>query len=171
MTVKLFVAALREAIVEEQVPVLESAGRKLSTCDGFPWSRPIYKANRTVFNLAAVDNEFEKTFAKFLDNASDVVRFAKLPSRFNFTIPYTDAAANLRHYEPDFVAVTQDGVHHLIETKGLEDVNVAHKERAARLWCENASMLTGVEWLYKKIPQKEFEKLQPNDFEDLIAIF
>jgi type III restriction enzyme len=170
VTVKAFVAALREMIVEEQVPVLEQPGRNLSTTEGFPWSRPTLPAVKTVFNLVAADNEFEKAFARFADKAPDVARFAKLPERFGFTIPYTDSAANLRYYEPDFVAVTSDGVHHLIETKGREDVDVAHKDRAAQLWCENASILTGTEWVYNKIPQKEFEKLQPADFEDLIAL-
>lgn len=170
VTVKAFVAALREKITEEQTPVLENEGRKLSTCPGFPWSRPTYPADKTVFNLVPADNEFEKTFAKFLDKAAGVVRFAKLPRSFNFSIPYTDSVANLRYYEPDFVAVTTDGTHHLIETKGLEDVNVQYKDRAANLWCENASMLTGTEWLYKIVKQKEFEKLQPNDFEDLVAL-
>lgn len=98
------------------------------------------------------------------------IRFAKLPERFGFTISYTDAAANLRYYEPDFVAVTSDGIHHLIETKGREDIDVKHKDRAAALWCENATLLTGITWQYKKVLQKEFEKLQPNDFEDLIAL-
>jgi len=118
----------------------------------------------------AADNQFEKAFADFLEKAPDVVRFAKLPERFGFTIAYTDSAANLRYYEPDFTAVTRDGIHHLIETKGREDVDVAHKDRAARLWCENASLLTGTEWQFKKIMQKEFETLHPDDFEDLIAL-
>jgi len=170
VTVKIFVAALREAVVEEQTPVLEHAGRELSTTDGFPWSRPTLPATKTVFNLVAADNEFEKTFADYLDKAPDVLRFAKLPERFNFTIPYTDSSANLRYYEPDFVAITSDGVHHLIETKGREDIDVKHKDRAAQLWCENAAILTGTEWVYRKVLQKEFEKLQPTDFEDLIAL-
>jgi type III restriction enzyme len=76
----------------------------------------------------------------------------------------------LRYYEPDFVAVTADGVHHLIETKGQEDVDVSHKDRAARLWCENATLLTENEWQYIKVPQKEFESLRPDEFEDLIAL-
>ena len=170
VTVKVFVAALREAVVEEQTPILEHAGRHLSTAPGFPWSRPTLAAAKTIFNLVAADNEFEKTFALFLEKADDVARFAKLPERFNFTIPYTDAAANLRYYEPDFVAVTADGAHHLIETKGREDIDVKHKDRAARLWCENATRLTGMEWVYRKVLQREFEKLQPSDFEDLIAL-
>ena len=44
------------------------------------------------------------------------------------------------------------------------------KDRAALLWCENATLLTGTEWLYKKVMQKEFEKLRPDEFEDLIAL-
>lgn len=170
VTVKTFVAALREAVVEEQTPVLEQAGRPLSQTPGFPWSRPTLAASKTVFNLVAADNEYEKAFAKFLENAPDVVRFAKMPEQFNFTIPYTDSVANLRYYEPDFVAVTQDGVHHLIETKGREDVDVKHKDRAAQLWCENATILTGTEWVYKKVLQKEFEQLRPDEFDDLIAL-
>jgi len=170
VTIKLFVSALREKIVETLTPVLESDGRNLSTCDGFPWSRPTLAAQKTVFNLVAADNQFEKSFALFLEKAVDVVRFAKLPPKFNFTIPYTDSVANLRYYEPDFVAVTKDGVHQLIETKGREDVDVKHKDRAAQLWCENATMLTGTTWEYQKVMQKEFEKLQPVDFDDLIAL-
>jgi type III restriction enzyme len=127
-------------------------------------------AAKTVFNLVAADNEFEKAFALFLDKAPDVARFSKLPERFAFSIAYTDSVANLRYYEPDFVVVTADGVHHLIETKGREDIDVKHKDRAAQLWCENASILTATEWVYQKVPQKEFEKLQPADFEDLIAL-
>ncbi len=170
ITLKAFVGALREAVVQEQTPILEQAGRKLSSTEGFPWSRPTLAAAKTVFNRVAADNEYEKDFARFLEKAPDVVRFAKLPERFNFVIPYTDSVANLRYYEPDFVAVTSDGLHHLIETKGREDVDVKNKDRAARLWCENATILTGTEWVYKIIRQKEFEQLHPNDFEDLIAL-
>lgn len=170
VTVKAFVNVLREAIVEEKVPVLEGEGRPLSTCEGFPWSRPTLEAAKTVFNLVPADNEFEKSFAQFLEKAPDVARFAKLPERFGFVITYTDAVANLRYYEPDFVAVTEDGAHNLIETKGREDIDVAHKDLAANLWCENATRLTGVEWQYKKVLQKEFEKLRPDEFSDLIAL-
>jgi len=31
----------------------------------------------------------------------------------------------------------------IVETKGQEDVNVANKDRAAAIWCDNASTLTG----------------------------
>lgn len=170
VTVKAFTALLREMVVQELTPVLENAGRPLSTCEPFPWSRDTFEASKTVFNLATGENQFELAFARFLQKAPDVLRFARLPEQFGFTIPYTDSVANLRYYEPDFVAVTEDGIHHLIETKGREDVDVAFKDRAAELWCENATLLTGVTWEYLKVPQKEFEKLSPDEFSDLVAL-
>jgi type III restriction enzyme len=170
VTIKAFVAALREAVVEELTPELSGAARGLAETDPFPWSRPIAAAGKTIFNLVAADNEFEKTFALFLERAPDVARFAKLPERFGFAIPYTDSAASLRYYEPDFVAVTRDGVHHLIETKGREDIDVRHKDRAAQLWCENATLLTGTPWEYVIVHQREFEQLRPDEFSDLIAL-
>lgn len=170
VTVKAFTALLREVVVQELTPMLENAGRPLSDCPPFPWSRETLEASKTIFNLAAADNQFELAFAKFLQKAPDVERFAKLPEQFGFTIPYTDSVANLRYYEPDFVAVTQDGICHLIETKGREDVDVSFKDRAAVLWCENATFLTDVAWEYIKVPQKEFEKLRPDEFSDLVAL-
>ncbi len=139
----------------------------LSECEPFPWSRPAYEARKSVFNVVPCDNLFEREFARFLDSVPDVAAFAKLPEAFGFSIEYTDNRANLRYYYPDFVVRAEDGGMWLVETKGTETVEVAHKDRAATLWCENATMLTGGEWRYLKVPQKEFGKLQPSEFLDL----
>jgi type III restriction enzyme len=170
VTVKTFVQELRKLVVEELEPQLLDAGRRLSETRKFPWSRETVAAPKCVFNLVPCDNKFEKEFAKFLQHAEDVDRFAKLPEQFRFTIEYTDAVANLRYYEPDFVAVVEDGTHYLIETKGQEDVNVAHKDRAALLWCENATLLTGKTWAYLKVRQTEYNSLQPTRFSDLLVL-
>ena len=167
ITVQTFAKALRPLVVEEMTPQLLSEGRKLSETPPFPYSRQTLPANKTVFNLVAAGNEFELNFAKFLEDAPDVDRFAKLPEQFGFAVEYTDSKNNLRYYEPDFVAVTIEGSHYLVETKGREDVDVANKDRAAILWCENATRLTGTNWEYVKVPQKEFEQLQPDEFRDL----
>jgi hypothetical protein len=108
--------------------------------------------------------QLEKEFARFLEAADDVERFAKLPERFGFVIEYLDPSGNLRFYEPDFVVVTMDGASYLVETKGMEDVNVASKDRAAQLWCENATLLTGKPWGYLKVQEKEYKQLQPSLF-------
>jgi type III restriction enzyme len=168
VTIDLFVKALRALVVEEQEPRL-TAARPLSETPPFPFSKPVFAASKTVFNLVACGNDFETRFARFLQDAPDVEAFAKLPSQFGFAIEYTDSAASLRFYEPDFVVRLGGGGLRLVETKGREDTDVAHKDRAARLWCENASGLTGHEWQYLKVPQAGFDKLQPAAFADLAA--
>ncbi|MDE2820542.1 MAG: hypothetical protein OXT05_18545 [Chloroflexota bacterium] len=110
------------------------------------------------------------TFARFLDNASDVRRFGKLPLQFGFSIPYTDTRGNLRHYYPDFVVVDDNGVSYLVETKGLEDVEVANKDRSATIWAEQATALTGQEWRYVKVLQIDFQKQAPATFADCVHL-
>jgi type III restriction enzyme len=169
VTVKTFVEALRRLVVEELEPHLLNVGRKLSETEPFPYSRLTLDARKTVFNLVPCDNDFEKRFARFLDGASDVTAFAKLPEPFGFVIEYTDSVSNLRYYEPDFVVVLSSGTQYLVETKGREDVDVAYKDGAAQIWCENATLLTSTHWEYIKVPQKEFDKLEPTQFSDLLV--
>lgn len=171
ITITTFAKALRGLVIEELTPQLQHEGRKLSETTPFPYSRPtLANASRCLFNLVPCDNEFERKFAKFLQDAKDLRAFSKLPSQFGFALEYTDSATNLRYYEPDFVAVQEDGTHWLIETKGQVNVDVAHKNQAATLWCENATMLTGTAWQYIIVHQGDFEQLQPDAFSDLYAL-
>jgi type III restriction enzyme len=165
--VQTFVKALRAIIIDELIPEIAGPPRKLSETEPFAFSRPTYQASKCVFNRVPCDNEFELEFSKFLQAAKEVTKFSKLPSRFGFSIEYTDSAANLRYYEPDFVAVLENGERYLIETKGREDPDVPHKDRAAKLWCEYATELTQIPWKYLKIPQQDFTRLEPNEFSDL----
>lgn len=168
--VGVFRKELAALTIEEQTPQLLEPARMLSTCVPFPWSRPVWEGRKCVFNLVACDNDFERDFAKFLDNAPDVRAFSKLPQAFGFAIEYTDAAMNLRSYYPDFVAVDDGGSYSILETKGQETPDVARKDAAASLWCENATKLTTSTWKYAKIPQKEFELLHPSRFTELAAL-
>ena len=61
----------------------------------------------------------------------------------------------------------KDGRFVIVETKGQENVDVAFKDRAATIWAENATLLTGASWSYIKVPQSGFEALQPDLFDDL----
>ena len=168
--VDVFKKALQALTIEEQTPQLLEPARMLTSCQPFPWSRPVWEGEKCIFNLVPCENDFERDFAKFLDNAADVSAFAKLPRAFGFTIEYTDTAMNLRNYEPDFVALDKSGKYWLLETKGMEDVDVLRKDVAAARWCENASQLTGKQWKYIKVPQKEFVALQPTRLANLAAI-
>ena len=158
--VDVFKKALLELTIEELTPQLLEPARMLSSCQPFPWSRPVWEGKKCVFNLVPCDNDFEREFAKFLDHAEHVMAFAKLPQAFGFAIEYIDAGKNLKSYYPDFVSVDYQGAHCLLETKGQETAEVARKDAAASQWCENATKLTGTSWNYLKVPQKEFEALQ-----------
>jgi len=164
---EIFKKALMHKTIEEQEPTLRTPARWLSSIAPIPWSRQVYEARKCVFNLVPCGNAFEKAFAKFLDNADDVRAFSKLPESFGFAIEYTDAAMNLRNYYPDFVAIDSNGVHWLLETKGQQTEDVSHKDHAATMWCENATVLTSTKWRYLKVMQKVFENLRPELLEDL----
>lgn len=68
------------------------------------------------------------------------------------------------------MVLTNDGTNHIVETNGLEDVNVANKDRAAQLWCENTSRLTGKPWDYVNVLQTEYNNLQATLFSDLLVL-
>lgn len=168
--VQTFKKELMTKTIAEQKPVLEDTDRFLSGLAAFPWSRPTYEGKKSIFNLVPCDNDFEKEFAQFLDKADDVVSFAKIPETFGFSIGYTDGNCNLRNYYPDFVAVDEDTIHWLLETKGMESEETVYKDRAAALWCENATHLTNKKWRYKKVPQQKYKQLQPVTLADLEVI-
>ena len=47
---------------------------------------------------------------------------------------------------------------------------MANKDRAAQLWCENVTRLTGKSWAYLKVLQVAYKQLQPTRFEDLFVL-
>jgi type III restriction enzyme len=161
-----FLKILRAHIIEEQTPVLETDARRLSDTKPFAWSQETVESPKCIFSRVPVDNKFEAEFARFLDKARDVARFTKLPLNIGFSMPYTDSIGNLRQYYPDFLVVDVSDHHWLVETKGQEDIEVASKDRAAMVWSENATRLTGVHWGYIKVRQRDFNHMQPVTFED-----
>lgn len=169
VVVKEFEKALREIVIEHKEPQLLSANRMLSTTPPFPTSKKLLEAKKTVFNYTACGNDFEYDFAKFLDKAEDVKSFAKIPDQFGFCVQYTDTLANIRNYFPDFIVIAEDGTKWIVETKGRADIEVRLKDNAAMNWCKAATELTKEQWKYLKVPQKEFEGLHPDTFEELIA--
>ncbi len=168
--VQTFKKELQSKALDEQKPKLDIADRLLSSLEAFPWSRPVYEGKKFVFNLMPCDNDFEKEFAQFLDKADDVKAFTKIPQNFGFAIEYTDGNYNLRNYYPDFVVIDKKGIHWIIETKGMESEETQFKDRAAAIWCENASNLTDKKWRYKKVSQQKFKGLQPANLSDLEVI-
>jgi type III restriction enzyme len=170
LTEKVFLKLLRPQIVEDKAPNLYEESSLISATPPFPYSGKVCEGKKTLFNLTPCGNDFEQSFAGFLDNAPDIVSFANLgnlPTKLS--IEYLDSETNLRFYEPDFVAISDNGIHWLLETKGREDLDVQFKNQRAEKWCEDVTQLTGIEWRFQMIPQKQFEKMNPQNFTDLIS--
>lgn len=152
-----FQKVIRDLSITEREPTIEESAFRVSDTPPFPWSRETVEAERTVFNLTPVDNKFELRFAQFLDRATDVAAFAKLTLNSRFALEYISSTGALRYYYPDFIVRLSDDSYLVIETKGLEDLDVAHKDRRARRWCRDASDLSGRDWGYEKVRQKVFD--------------
>jgi type III restriction enzyme len=170
LTEKVFLKLLRPLIVEDKTPNLYEESSLISATPPFPYSGKVCEGKKTIFNLTPCGNAFEQSFSGFLDNAPDVVSFANLgnlPTKLS--IEYLDSETNLRFYEPDFVAIDTNGIHWLLETKGREDLDVQFKNQRTEKWCEDVTQLTEIEWRFLMIPQKQFEKMTPQNLSDLIS--
>ncbi len=98
-------------------------------------------SDKTVFNRVVGDSHLELRFAKFLDDAKDVQAFAKNTRTVHFAIEYVNASGEIANYYPDFLVRTKPDLVWVVETKGLEDVDVAPKWSRLVTWCTDATGL------------------------------
>ena len=159
--------------VERREIEFEREDFRLSQTRPFSWRRnlPPLKAKKTGFNYVATYNDFERSFAAFLDkNADDVVRFAALgtteqgASGTAFRVDYLKPSGAIGFYYPDWVVVqkTERGeVNWIIETKGRVWEGTEEKDAAAREWCRRVSSATGTPWCYLRVNQAEFNPNSP----------
>ncbi|NQT28850.1 MAG: DEAD/DEAH box helicase family protein, partial [Candidatus Omnitrophica bacterium] len=165
--INLFVNAFKNMTFTEREPEKKDT-IKLSNTRPFVWSKLVYPANRCIFNYIPCDNDFELDFAKFLDRAEDVKAFSKIVAKIGFFVEYRDSKDNLRLYYPDFVLITKDSKCLIIETKGIEDVDVKHKDKRIKQWCKDATGSTSRKWSFVRVDQKEFEKHRFKSVKELI---
>lgn len=151
----------------------------LSETRPFSWRRnlPLFKARKTVFNRVATYNDFEKEFARFLDRAPDVLRFAALGateqgvSGVRFRVDYLKPSGAIGFYHPDWVAVLQGDSggeeNWIIETKGRVWEDTASKDKAMLEWCRRVSERLDTRWRYLRVNQSDFESAPPRHLSEL----
>lgn len=165
-----FVPLIRARTVETKTRGAARAAEPLRNWKPFQATsterRPARAAAKTLFNLVPCDNALEVAMAAFLDRAPDVAAFAKNAGPQALRIDYLTADRRLAYYRPDFLVRAADGACALMETKGREDRDAAHKAAAAEEWRRSASE-AGAPWRYVFAPQAVVESLTGNRFADL----
>jgi type III restriction enzyme len=167
-----------ELTVEKRSIEFEDIQFKLSNVSPFTWRRnlPLLVCKKTIFNLVATYNDYEKAFARFLDQCPDIVRFASLgtteqESGTSFRVDYLKPSGALGFYYPDWVAVqkTKEGQFNwIIETKGRVWEGTLAKDVAIDDWCKKVSGQTGTKWCYVRVNQTDFGEGKFSFFKDLI---
>lgn len=130
---------------------------RLSATRPYLWSGETAKARKSVFSVQPCDSGLEVQMVGFLDRASDVTAFAKLGREVRFSLDYRNTDGRLAYYYPDFVIRMDDGMHLVLETKGLVDLDVPSKDARARRWASEATAATGTSWQYTRIDEDVFD--------------
>jgi type III restriction enzyme len=137
-----------------------------------PQDRAAIVPKRSVFNRIIGANPFELDFAAFLDGCSDIVSFAKNFFAIGFKLDYVKADGSISTYTPDFLVKVTPAAVCVVETKGLEDVDVSPKMARLKQWCAdlNASQ-SAVRYSFAYVEQEAFESYRPKNFAELVASF
>jgi type III restriction enzyme len=172
---------IAELTVERKALEFENKNFKLSETKPFGWRRDLQtgpcECKRTVFNYVATYNGFERRFAKFLDTAPDVLRFASLgtteqgDSATKFRVDYLKPSGAIGFYHPDWVIVQKEGkgeVNWIIETKGRVWEGTEAKDEAIEDWCQRVSKQTGQVWRFKRVAQADFDSRKPKTLGDAV---
>jgi type III restriction enzyme len=128
--------------------------------------------HKSVFNRIIGDSPLELSFARFLDDCDDVVSYAKNYFAVNFKLDYVKADGDISNYHPDFLVKLFDDRIFIVETKGLEDVDVPLKMQRLRQWCEDINRVqANVKYDFVYVDQESFERYKPTSFRQLFDGF
>jgi type III restriction enzyme len=83
-----------------------------------------------------------------------------------------NADGNISNYYPDFLVKLSSKRIVIVETKGLEDLDVPLKMERLRQWCEDINRIqSDVDYDFVFVDQESFEKYGPKTFGALLQSF
>jgi type III restriction enzyme len=127
---------------------------------------------KSIFNKIIGDSHFELLFARFLEDCSDVVSYAKNYMAVHFKLDYVNADGNISDYYPDFFVKLSDKRIFIVETKGLEDLDVPPKMQRLRQWCEDINRVQSeIIYDFVFVDMENFDKYKPSSFKQLVDGF
>ena len=137
--------------------------------------QPFLVPKKSLFNKIVGDKSaLELKFAAFLDKCADadVVSYTKNYFSVNFKIDYVRADGSISNYYPDFIVRTGARDFYIVETKGLEDLDVPQKMGRLKRWCEDVNAAQDkVRFDYVFVDEEDFERYKPDSFAGLVRSF
>jgi type III restriction enzyme len=135
-------------------------------------NQPSIIPKKSVFNRIIGDGNLELLFASFLENCNDIISYAKNYLAVHFKLDYVNADGNISNYYPDFFVKLPAGRIIIIETKGLEDLDVPLKMARLRQWCEDINRVQqDVKYDFVYVDEESFARFHPTSFRELLAGF
>lgn len=130
----------------------------------------ILAPKKSVFNKLIGDSHLELEFAAFLDKCDDVQAFTKNFLAIGFKLDYQNAAGEISNYFPDFIIRTISGDVWIVETKGIQDLDVEPKHKRLQQWVNDVNKLQqSVTYHELFVPENDFRKYQAHNFAELVA--
>ncbi|MDR0590975.1 MAG: DEAD/DEAH box helicase family protein [Candidatus Nomurabacteria bacterium] len=127
---------------------------------------------KSVFNKIIGDSHLELEFAAFLEKCDDVVSYVKNYFAVGFSIDYQNSDGEISKYYPDFIVKTVSGDIWIVETKGLQDLDVAPKRRRLQQWITDINQLQDRTKFHELfVDEKEFNDYKAKSFSELVGAF
>jgi type III restriction enzyme len=129
---------------------------------------------KSVFNRIIGDCGFELQFARFLDDCDDddVISYAKNYFAVGFKLDYVNSAGDITNYVPDFIVKLPGNRVYIVETKGMEELDLPRKMERLRQWCEDVNRArSSVKYGFVYVDQESFDKYKPASFRQVIDSF
>jgi type III restriction enzyme len=127
---------------------------------------------KSIFNRIIGDSPLELDFAAFLEKCPDIISYVKNYLAVQFKIDYVNAKGEISNYFPDFIVKTAPGKFVVVETKGLEDLDVPLKMERLKQWCADVNAgQNRVHYHFIFVDQESFHRYKPRTFESLDSSF
>ena len=127
---------------------------------------------KSVFNKMIGDSHLELEFAAFLEKCDDIISYVKNYFAVGFKIDYVNTDGNISNYYPDFIVRKSEAEVFVIETKGLQDIDVPLKMERLRQWCIDINKAqTNVRYDFVYVDEESFKKYNPKTFKSLVDSF
>lgn len=107
----------------------------------------------------------------FLEQRNDVSSWTKNYFSVHFKLAYVNADGDISNYYPDFIVKLTKGKIVVVETKGLEDLDVPPRMARLAQWCDDMNDLQSkTEYDFVFVGDEEFKKYHPRSFVELLKL-